>query len=264
MNYISPPAVLIALIAFLIYIDSSYEFHKIVLREYPWQNQSTIRFRLRQIGRSQERDYENFRIAQMTLIALAVAAISILYFLTILHISGALTLGLITAVIIILITERNLTRRVKFKRETVESEFPAIIELLALSIGAGESPASAFRRIAQRAQGDFAQHIRRVVEEVEKGTSFIDALDSMGRELDLESVRLFTDSMVVAISRGTSLIETLGHTVQESRNQSRVRLISAASKSEVSMLIPVVFLILPVSILFALFPSLTNLNLFAS
>jgi tight adherence protein C len=30
------------------------------------------------------------------------------------------------------------------------------------------------------------------------------------------------------------------------------------------MMIPVVFLILPVSIIFALFPSLTNLNLFSN
>jgi tight adherence protein C len=40
--------------------------------------------------------------------------------------------------------------------------------------------------------------------------------------------------------------------------------LSAAGKAEISMMIPVVFLILPISILFALWPSLTNLNLFAS
>jgi tight adherence protein C len=39
---------------------------------------------------------------------------------------------------------------------------------------------------------------------------------------------------------------------------------NAAGKAEVAMMIPVVFLILPISILFALWPSLTNLNLFAN
>ena len=119
MIYISPSAVLIALIAFLIYIDSTYIFHRVVSREYPWQNQSTIRFRLKQLGKSQERDYENFRIAQMTLITVALASMSILYFLMLLNIFGALILSLFTALIIILITERNLTQRVKKKKEVI-------------------------------------------------------------------------------------------------------------------------------------------------
>jgi tight adherence protein C len=54
----------------------------------------------------------------------------------------------------------------------------------------------------------------------------------------------------------------LSHGAYESRNQERVRLLAAAGKSEITMMIPVVFLILPVSILFALYPSLMNLNLF--
>jgi tight adherence protein C len=35
---------------------------------------------------------------------------------------------------------------------------------------------------------------------------------------------------------------------------------TAAGKAEISMMIPVIFLILPVSMLFALWPSLSNLN----
>jgi tight adherence protein C len=37
-----------------------------------------------------------------------------------------------------------------------------------------------------------------------------------------------------------------------------------AGKAEISMMVPVVFLILPVSILFALWPSVIRLNLFAA
>ena len=48
------------------------------------------------------------------------------------------------------------------------------------------------------------------------------------------------------------------------RPQVRNRVMGAAGKAEISMMIPVVFLILPISILFALWPSLTNLNMFAS
>lgn len=200
----------------------------------------------------------------MSLIAIAWILPLALYFLSILSSAQFILSVVILGAAIVVITERNLSQRCKRRREEVESEFPAIVEMLTLAIGAGESPASAFRRIAHRAEGHFAEHINRVVQEVEQGISFIVALDAMGKELESDSIRLFTDSLVIAISRGSSLIETMEHAVQESRNQSRINLISAASKSEVSMLIPVVFLILPISILFALFPSLNNLNLFAS
>ena len=60
-----------------------------------------------------------------------------------------------------------------------------------------------------------------------------------------------------------ALIDLSRHAV-EARGNQRNRVLSAAGKAEISMMIPVVFLILPISILFALWPSLTNLNMFAS
>jgi len=56
--------------------------------------------------------------------------------------------------------------------------------------------------------------------------------------------------------------EELTRHASEARSVQRNRVLSAAGKAEISMMIPVVFLILPISILFALWPSLANLNLF--
>jgi tight adherence protein C len=136
--------------------------------------------------------------------------------------------------------------------------------MLTLAVGAGESPPSALKRITQRAHGHLAQEFSQVVSEVESGNSFTTSLDEMSKRLNSPSLRRFVDSLIISILRGTPLVETLSHSVNESRNQERVRLLTAAGKSEISMMIPVVFLILPISILFALYPSLTNLNLFSS
>jgi len=86
----------------------------------------------------------------------------------------------------------------------------------------------------------------------------------MSHRLGSTSIRRFVDSLIISLARGTPLVETLSHTVQESRNHERVRLLTAAGKAEINMMIPVVFLILPVSILFALFPSLTALNFYGA
>ena len=59
-------------------------------------------------------------------------------------------------------------------------------------------------------------------------------------------------------------LEVLSRHAVEARGNQRNRVMAAAGKAEISMMIPVVFLILPISILFALWPSLTNLNMFAS
>jgi len=43
--------------------------------------------------------------------------------------------------------------------------------------------------------------------------------------------------------------------VEEVRNEERSQLLVAAGKAEIALMIPVVFLILPISVLFALWPS---------
>jgi tight adherence protein C len=64
--------------------------------------------------------------------------------------------------------------------------------------------------------------------------------------------------------RGAPLIDVLSRHASEARSLQRNSLMDKAGKAEISMMIPVVFLILPISILFALYPSMTHLNLFAA
>jgi tight adherence protein C len=90
------------------------------------------------------------------------------------------------------------------------------------------------------------------------------ALDQMGRTLHSFHIRRFVDAFITAMLRGAPIIDVLSRHALEAREGQRNRILGAAAKAEISMMIPVVFLILPISILFALWPSLTNLNLFAS
>jgi tight adherence protein C len=250
--------IVLAVVAFLSYIDTPRTFKVVTEHVYPWQRKDSIKERLQQLGKNTDLDYEYFRIAQMTVILVLNFILLVIAFFLSFSLVQTLLLGTLAALLAVLISEENLKRRVRRRTIEIESEFPAIIEILTLAIASGESPASALKRISNRSHGHFAQSIRFLVSDVEQGRSLISALDAMGRSMASESIRRFTDSLVISMSRGSSLIETLEHAVEESRNQSRVTLIEAASKSEVSMLI------LPISILFALYPSLANLNLFAN
>jgi tight adherence protein C len=255
---------LIALIAFFIADENSHLIQIIFSSSLKIGNRKSIEIRLAQLGKSKTTDFENFRISQLAYMVAGVGLAIFAFALTV--ISFGLFLLFITMVplFILTFTERNLTKRVSIRKNEIESEFPAIVEMLTLAVGAGESPASALKRITQRAHGHLSRELARVVSEVEGGAPFASSLDDMSKRLNSDALRRFVDSLIISISRGTPLVETLTHSANESRNQERVRLLTAAGKSEISMMIPVVFLILPVSIIFALFPSLTNLNLFSN
>jgi tight adherence protein C len=252
----------IALLAFFIADSENHLASHVFRQSLRIGNRPQIEERLTKLGRSQPEDYENFRISQLTYISIFLLFASLAFTLGLLNLMIYLLSLPLISVGIFAATEQHLQKRCVKRVREIEGEFPAVIEMLTLAVGAGESPASALRRISIRAHGLVAQEFQRVIAEIEDGRSLTAALDDLSKRLSSDSIRRFVDSFAISISRGSSLVETLSHGAYESRNQERARLLAAAGKSEITMMIPVVFLILPVSILFALYPSLTNLNLF--
>ncbi|CAN2176394.1 TadC Flp pilus assembly protein TadC [Candidatus Nanopelagicaceae bacterium] len=255
---------MLAILAFAIADEDDYLIGNVAKRSYRLPGKESVQNRLNKLGRNQEQDYENFRIAQLSYSTAALFLLTIAYFLSIFGFATFLLLIAVSIASIFVLTDRALSQKCSKKRADVEDEFPAVVEMLTLAVGAGESPATALKRIATRAKGYLAEEFQGLVRDIEKGQPFTNALDGMSHRVQSESLRRFVDSLIISISRGTPLVETLSHSAQEARNKERVLLMSAAGKSEISMMIPVVFLILPISILFALFPSLTNLNLFSN
>lgn len=228
------------------------------------EDKTHVRERLAELGKEGKESFENFRIYQLFLVT-APALLSLPFCLIgTLAIAEWGVLSFSFAIAFYIFSELRLTKLVASRRAEIESEFPALIEMLTLAIGAGESPSSAMRRISIRASGHLADEFSKVIKEIEAGVSFQIALDRMSRSLRSPAIRRFVDSIIISMSRGTPLIETLTHAVSESRSIERTNLLTAAGKAEITMMIPVVFLILPISILFALYPSIASLSLFSS
>jgi len=143
----------------------------------------------------------------------------------------------------------------KRARKQIESEFPLIVELFAILLAGNQSPATALDRISLRAEGEFALLLRDCVTEIHTGTSFSQALDLLNARIQSPMVRRFCDSLMIAIERGSPLVDVVNRQVEEVRTEERSRLLVAAGKAEIALMIPVVFLILPISVLFALWPS---------
>ena len=228
------------------------------------RDRSLVKSRLTELGRSTPAQYEEFRYLQLLHAGTTSLIVLVLCLLGRTSIPAMALLFVLGGVGTYLYKDRHLTSEVRNQRSAIEAEFPAVVEMLTLAISAGESPLTALKRIAENSHGNLSYHFRKVISKVHQGVSFHAALDLMSRDLNSQLVRRFIDSLVNAMVRGAPIIEVLTRHSQEAREHQRNRILAAAGKAEISMMIPVVFLILPISILFALWPSLTNLNLFAA
>lgn len=219
--------------------------------------------RLSEIGLDSSIDFEKFKTKQI--IYTALTGFTCLLFSIFFGTSpvSALLLATFVSILTFVAIDRDLSQKVKKQRLMIDSEFPAVIEMYSLALSAGETPLVAMERISKSAKGSLARDFSTVVAQVKSGKAFHIALDDMGRGTESLLIRKFTDSLIIATLRGAPLTEVLQRHAQEAREAQRNRVLGAAAKAEISMMVPVVFLILPISILFALWPSLANLNLIA-
>ena len=157
--------------------------------------------------------------------------------------------------------EKGLTSRLQKKRsETAEAEFPSVVELFAVLVSAGESPSTAMLRVSERASGEMAREFAGALMDLKNGKSLSQSLEFLGARVSSPTIRRFCDTIILAIERGSSLSDVLNRQVEEVRAGQHSSLLAAAGKAEISLMIPVIFLILPISVLFALWPSYVSLG----
>lgn len=149
-----------------------------------------------------------------------------------------------------------LTRTAKARVKRIEAQLPAVWEFLSLSLSAGESLPDALRRMSQLGQGDVTDEFRSVVLEVELGVPLATSLTSLSTRLAIPSLSRGIEQILGALHRGTPVSAVLQAHAVDAREDSKRRLLESAGQKEVAMLVPLVFLILPVTIVFAVFPGL--------
>jgi tight adherence protein C len=91
------------------------------------------------------------------------------------------------------------------------------------------------------------------------GMPITKALSELAEATTLEAFSRFVQGLVVAIERGTPLADVLRAQAVDVREAGKRALLEAGGRKEISMMVPVVFMILPVTVLFALYPGLLTL-----
>ena len=146
------------------------------------------------------------------------------------------------------------------KESEINEELVNILQMLSIMISAGESPMMALRYISQRSVGYIPKLIDQSFSKYENGRNLAQTLEQIAIATGSSQVRRLTNSIQIAIQRGTPILDVLNNQVQSLNKQINLALLKKSGKSEIALLIPVVFLILPVSISFAIWPSIYGLN----
>jgi tight adherence protein C len=152
-----------------------------------------------------------------------------------------------------------LTQQVRRREETLLAEFPVVAELLALAVTAGESPVAAISRVTRLSGGELARELDAALGRARAGRPLTEALQEVADRTSLDPLARFIDGLLVAIERGTPLAEVLRAQAADVREAGKRRLLEAGGRKEIAMMVPVVFLVLPVTVLFALFPGLISI-----
>lgn len=150
--------------------------------------------------------------------------------------------------------------RTEVKQSEINEELVSILQMLSIMVSAGESPMSSMKYVAKRSEGILPSLIKQSFMKYEDGRTLTQTLDFIATATGSSQVRRLTNSMQIAIHRGTPILEVLNNQVLALNKQINFNLMKLSGKSEITLLIPVVFLILPVSISFAIWPSIYGLN----
>lgn len=161
-----------------------------------------------------------------------------------------------------LVVERALIRRLTQRGQRQLAELPVVADLLALGVAAGQSPLGAMGHVAERGVGELSGDLTRVLAEVRTGTPVVAALAAAADATCQPAVRRMFDAVATSLDRGSPLAEVLAAQAVDARDARRRWLMEAGGQREIAMLVPVVFLVLPVTVLFALYPGLLQFETF--
>ena len=158
-------------------------------------------------------------------------------------------------------SEWLLRLRRRFRRPTNPAGMPDFLMLLASCLRGGAGYAESLEWIRARSNGDLRAELDSMLSYFEVGDTVANALlrfESKSQVPDLKEVAL---KLAQADQLGSPVVSAIEAMTDSSSAADDAALIAIGTKRENQMLYPLVFLVLPVTVLFVVFPSMQFLQL---
>jgi tight adherence protein C len=152
----------------------------------------------------------------------------------------------------------DLLLRVRADRraEEITLVLPDVLDQLTISVEAGLGFEAALARIAQTDDHALAQELGRMLQDIQLGTSRVDALQSLADRSQVEDLRAVVLTLRQAESLGVPLARTLRTLAAEMREKRRFRAEERAHQLPIKMIFPLGLCILPALFVVILGPAM--------
>jgi tight adherence protein C len=142
------------------------------------------------------------------------------------------------------------------ERKQVDYELPDFAQALGLLLGNGLPVNVALGWLAPRSTGLIASAFSQINQDLELGADLVQELNRLGKQIPNQQLVELCEKLSVAIVRGAPISTQVIAHAGAARALLHRQLLKQAGSNETKMLVPVIFLILPVTVLFAIFPSM--------
>lgn len=160
----------------------------------------------------------------------------------------------------VLLRDHILTRQIARREQRMIAEFPTVADMLALSVTAGEGPVGALERVATVSKGELSKEFVIALAEARTGKSLVEALEAVGDRTNLSLLARFVDGLAISVERGTPLADVLRAQAADVREAGKRELLEAGGKKEIGMMVPIVFLVLPITLMYAFYPGVIGIS----
>ena len=143
----------------------------------------------------------------------------------------------------------------------VRADLPDVLDLMSIAMIAGEGLVGALGRCSQHVGGTLGNELQAAFGEIRAGGSTEEALLALASRTNEPAISRFVEGLLIALDNGTPLAPTLQAHARDLHEEERRRLFEEGGRREILMLLPVVFLILPVTIVLVLYPGLVSLEM---
>jgi tight adherence protein C len=139
-------------------------------------------------------------------------------------------------------------------------QLAAVTSAFALLLENGLPVSVAIRWLQPRLGGIWREQFGLLVARLDLGADLVEELGQLAKRVPLSELSEFCQKLQISIERGTPSAHQISQLSESIQHQVIRNLIRRAGQNETKMLIPTIFLILPVTVLFAIFPSLLVLQ----